>query len=369
MKLIVVAHNLIRGDGQGRINFEIVRYALQQGHQVTLIATRTDPELESLGAVWRRVTSRLPHLGLYNVRAFARQTDRLLEKMRGEADCVIGNGYTMSAEHDVNLCQFVHGAWMHSSVHPARTGRGLRAAYQFAYTRFNARWEKRAFNAAKHIVVPSKLAWRELESIGVLAEKIRLIPNAVDLTEFAPGPVNRRELGLPEGVPLALFAGDIKSNRKNLDSVLKAMQQLPSLHLAVVGALDGSPYPAMAEKFGLAERVHFLGFRRDAGRVFRAADLFIFPSRYDTFGLVVLEAMACGLPVVTASTVGAGELMTSDCGSVIADPDDIQALTVAVRKLLDDPAYRARAGVAAREVAEKNGWDQMAKAYFELITA
>ena len=110
--------------------------------------------------------------------------------------------------------------------------------------------------------------------------------------------------------------------RKNLDTVLQALVGASGVHLAVVGAREGSPYPALAERLGVADRVHFLGFRRDMAQIMQAVDIFVFPSRYEPFGIVVLEAMASGVPVILAATVGAAEVVTPDCGVVLPDPED-----------------------------------------------
>src|SRR5262249_4723856 len=130
--------------------------------------------------------------------------------------------------------------------------------------------------------------------------------------------------------PLALFVGDIRSPRKNLDSVLHALARVPDLTLIVVGKLERSPFPHLAQKLNIPDRVIFLGYRPDVSRLMRAADFFLSPSRYEPFGLVVLEALASGLPVITASTVGAAALVTPNCGRVIPDPHDIDSLAVAL---------------------------------------
>jgi glycosyltransferase involved in cell wall biosynthesis len=73
-----------------------------------------------------------------------------------------------------------------------------------------------------------------------------------------------------------------------------------------------------------------LGFRQDVPDLMKAADFLVFPSRYEPFGLVVLEAMATGIPVITAATTGATELVTPDCSFVLPDSDDTQALAEAL---------------------------------------
>lgn len=141
------------------------------------------------------------------------------------------------------------------------------------------------------------------------------------------------------------------------------MTKVDRVALAVVGSLRNSPYPAIVESLGLSDRVHFLGFRLDIARLLRASDIFVFPSRYEPFSLVVLEALASGTPVITAATVGAAELITPACGTVLPDPDDIQALSSALHDWLAHPFRMRAAARAARETAENHDWSQMADAY------
>ena len=368
MHIALVAHNIRRGDGQGRVNLEIVKHALARGHQCTLLADDVDSELTDAGANWVPIHAKVPRPNLFKVYGFARRADAELRRTSQAFDVIVGNGYTLNHPHQVNVCHFVHGTWRKSEYHVSRREKNANAAYQWTYSKLNAVWEKRAFDHARCVVAISRLTQNELKKIGVQESKIRLIPNGVDLNEFAPSIVERSELGLPVDVPLALFIGDIKSPRKNLDTVMNALSQIPSLHLAVVGEAAGSPFPDMARALGVSDRVHFLGFRRDIAKLLPAVDVFVFPSRYETFGLVVLEALASGVPVVTASTVGASELMTPACGSVLLDPNRVDDLVQAIQQqLVQDPGARQQTRQAARRVAEKYSWTNMAQAYLDLF--
>jgi glycosyltransferase involved in cell wall biosynthesis len=145
------------------------------------------------------------------------------------------------------------------------------------------------------------------------------------------------------------------------------LPQVPSLHLAVAGSLEGSPYPAMAEALGLSARVHFLGFRRDMPALMRAADVFTFPSRYEACTLALLEALASGLPVVTARSTGGSELITAACGAVLDDANDTSALAGALNTMLAHPDRHAAMGRAARAVAEAHSWRRMGQRYLSLF--
>jgi glycosyltransferase involved in cell wall biosynthesis len=347
VRILFVAHNFVRGNGQGRIQAEIVRHALAEGHSVTLLANRVDREWIDLGATWHRARMVPERPNLVGVRMFASTVDRIVERERDNFDVVVGGGFTLRRRHEVNLCQFVHGAWIKSPVHVAKLCRGPYAWYQWLYSRTNAIWEKQAYAMAGIVVAPSNKIRDELVGIGVPPERIAVVYNGVDLDEFAPGTepkaTQRPALGLPAAALLALFCGDIRTPRKNLDNTLRAVAQVPSLHLAVVGALKDSPFPAMARELGIADRVHFLDFRRDVAALMRASDLFIFPSRYEAGTLVLTEAAASGLPLVTAKTAGGAEVFGPAAAEVIADPDDLPALVAAIRRFSQSPEARAAA--------------------------
>ena len=163
-----------------------------------------------------------------------------------------------------------------------------------------------------------------------------MIPNGVDMDEFYPATetVDRRSLGLPADVPIALFVGDLRTNRKGIRQTLEAMTHIHNAHLAVVGRSNRSPFVAFADKLGIASRVHFLNFRSDIPQIMRACDLFVFPTSYDPFGLVVLEAMASGLPVVTAVNAGASEIMDARGGTILQDAGEVPAITRAMEHWL-----------------------------------
>ncbi len=369
MRFALVAQNVVFGDGQGRINLEIARWALHAGHEVIIVAVEVDPRILELGATWEKVVVRRKPI-LARVALFPARADKIIDRLRDEnrIDFVVANGYTLTRPHELNLCQFVHSAWLRSGVHDTATRGLIRRIYQSLYTRYNAHHEKRSYRAARIVVAPSARTLDELRRTGVDPSKLRRIPNGVDCEEFSPGPSERNELGLPQGVSMALFAGDVRTNRKGLGSVLKALVKLPDVHLAVVGRSEGSPFIAMANELGVANRTHFLGFRKDVPRVIRSCDLFVFPSWYDPFGLVVTEALACGVPVVTTRATGASELLTADSGTVVEDPADVEAIAASMAYWLNDASKRKESAPACRAIALANGWESMAKGYLALLT-
>lgn len=216
----------------------------------------------------------------------------------------------------------------------------------------------------------------DLAALAVSSEKVSMIPNGVDLKEFRAADSSqerlntRAELHLPTDHPVVLFAGDIRSPRKNLAAAMRAIARLPLVRLAVVGRLDGSDAPALAERLGIRDRCHFLGFRDDMPRVMRACDAFVFPTFYEPFGIVVVEALASGLPVITTAEAGATDTLTTACGTSVADPADDRLLANAVSQWLDrvvSPKGRHAVAAAATAQAELFSWQRCATGYLGVL--
>lgn len=362
MKIIVLTHKLVRNDGQGRVNFELVRSLAASGLAVHIIADEVSEELLEEGSVdWSRARHGvLPSAILRNL-WFAAHSGYVLRQVRRPGDVVIVNGAITFGRSDINAVHFVHGGWRASPYYDP--GVGFTAYYQRLYTYLNARWERLALRATRYAVAVSAKVADELVAISTPRAKIEVIPNGVDTEEFRPGQKERGTLGLPDDVPLALFAGGLGTPRKNLETALRAVAEIPGLHFAVAGGSADTPYPALARTLGIADRVHFLGFRSDIPAVMQACDLFVFPSRYEPFGLVIIEAMASGLPVVTCRTAGAAQLVGKECGVVIDEPNDVGALAKALRAVLNDLENGRAMSGAARRVAMANDWSTMGEKY------
>ena len=176
------------------------------------------------------------------------------------------------------------------------------------------------------------------------AGRMVVIPNAVDV---GPATAFVRRNGLPTIVSVGRLAAP-----KDFPTLLAALAQLEtgSYRARVVG--DGPQRAALeadAERLGLSA-VEFLGERDDVPELLRAAHVFVLPTRSEAHPMSVLEAMAAGLPVVASDVGGVPELL--DGHGLLVPPGDADALAVALRRLIDDPALRARHGELARRDAE-----------------
>ncbi|MBU2774311.1 glycosyltransferase family 4 protein [Acidithiobacillus ferrooxidans] len=363
---LITSHLFARNDGQGRVNYEIARAALNEGFRLCILAMRCDEDLAADPAVEYVELNHesLPTQILRNA-AFARSASRWLRTHQKDYDLIHASGYVTAVPADVNTAHMVHSGWIKSPAYPFSWQGGAYSAYQRFYTLRNAYLEKAAYIGARQVVAVSQKIADELRGIGVKEERLSVIYNGVDIQEFRPGVRDRARFGLPEDSMIFLFAGNIRTPGKGLDTVLAALTATPGVHLAVAGALEGSPFPAQTEARGLAERVHFLGHVAEMPTLMQACDAFVFPSRYDALGLVLLEAMASGLPVLTARTAGGAEIL-GEGGRVLDDPNDTATLAQWMRDLAGDALLRQRMGEAGREIAERYTWDRMAAAYLAL---
>ncbi len=195
---------------------------------------------------------------------------------------------------------------------------------------------------------------------GVRPERIRLIYNGVDTDRFSPArraefrSSVRRRLGLDDETVLLLIVTH-NFRLKGVPTLLRAMARLrktrPPVHLAVVGGKHLGRYARAARRLGLQRTVSFVGSVDDTVPYYAAADAYIHPTFYDACSLVVLEALASGLPVVTTRLNGAAELLHEGReGYVLADAADVHGLLERIEALLD-PATRQRMGAAARRLA------------------
>jgi phosphatidylinositol alpha 1,6-mannosyltransferase len=198
----------------------------------------------------------------------------------------------------------------------------------------------------------------------------------VDSDGFAPRRRNDmlREHLLQDGQVLLLSVGRL-SNEKRTNVLLDAFRRLheraPDARLAIVG--DGPAREALQAT--APSGVEFLGELRGDGlaQVFASADIFCFPSTTDTFGQVILEAAASGLPVVAAAAGGALELVDHRTTGLLVPPDDPAAFSDALAELVDDVHFRLALGRRALAAAQQRSWagsyEELRRAYASVLPA
>jgi glycosyltransferase involved in cell wall biosynthesis len=380
MKIALVCSEVIRESGHGRYMQELAR-RLAAEHEVHVYSHLYQPVP---GAIHHPVPA---PLGVNLFRIFAFFLSSTFKLGRTPYDVVHSIG-GCTWRHDVVTAQFCQRAWGAElkKQAPLAPGAGLAARlrrwYHELYWRAADLLEAPAFRTRpdRRLIAVSKGVRDELARFyDADPAQVAVIYNGVEPAEFAPEALAvhrdrvRGELGFEPDEPVLLFVGDFY--RKGLMTVLAAMAKLktPKVRLLVVGRGEVDAFQARASELGL-NPVVFVGFQKDVVPYFAAADAFVFPTRYEPFGMVITEAMAAALPVVTTASAGASEVITPGVdGLVLQDPDDADALALALDDLLADPARRSAMGAAAREAAKRVDWDYVAaetlKVYEDLLSS
>jgi glycosyltransferase involved in cell wall biosynthesis len=239
---------------------------------------------------------------------------------------------------------------------------------------FATRWLYR--DASRRVVTTGeRLRLQVIEETGVPAEHVVSIPTGIDLERFTPGPPARARaaLGLAAEGPLIGIVATLRS-WKGHRYLLEAFAGLAdrNTRLAVVG--DGpqrEALEALAAGLGIAGRVTFAGNREDVAPWMRAFDIFCLPS-YANEGVpqALMQAMACGLAVVTTPVGSIGEIVQDGDTGLMVPPEDAGALLGAIETLLADAGLRGRLGSRAREAAlQRFGEERMVDRMIEVFTA
>ncbi|MCI6377682.1 MAG: glycosyltransferase family 4 protein [Clostridiales bacterium] len=207
------------------------------------------------------------------------------------------------------------------------------------------------------------------------AQKTALVSGVgVDLTRFE-GPLDcaavRRALGLGEEDTAVICVGE-HSVRKNHETALRAVAPLERAHLLFCGVGEREEaLKALAGELGMAERAHFLGFRRDVPALLRASDIFLFPSLQEGLPVAQMEAMAAGLPCVVSNVRGNADLIQPGEGGYLNAPRDWKGFSEDVKRLMADAPLRREMGNRNRRVMQGYSLDealrQMAALYQELL--
>lgn len=202
---------------------------------------------------------------------------------------------------------------------------------------------------------------------GLPAEKIRLVPNGIDVNRFQPASgaeqaVERQQLGLPPDRPVIVCVGFFSADKQPrvlFDAWLSLPPRDPAPTLLFVGATK-SPYfeidgriadhmQADAVRVGLSDRLRFAGVTHEVAKYLRAADIYVLPSKREGLPVALLEAMACGLPCIASRLPGSTDaVIEHDVNGLLTPPGDVASLAASLSRLLADPALGQRLGAAAR---------------------
>jgi glycosyltransferase involved in cell wall biosynthesis len=391
--LVVVIHHLNPWGGHERSTLEIVR-RLTRKFPGTRILTYSLEDFPSQLKAWGAHS-------LLKVRPNLRRPAILLMLYFMLASFVrlIGGGPKLiqatgacSLLSDVIQVQFINASWRKKKKefsklklfeNPMARQTGILrnfflGLYHQGLLLFNIGIEKITYRKSKTYIVLSELLKRELRQEFGIESQVHVIHHGVDPEFFRPPSVDskdriqiRNRHQVKDDEVLILFAGEYE--RKGLCVVLQTLAKLPSnlrarVKLLAVGGGSIEGFQSLADELGVRSQTVFLGHQKNVEAYYRAADLFLLPTYYEPFGLVILEAMSCGLPVIVTAEAGASELIEHGVsGLKIIDPSDIGEILGLLVPLCESSQKRQQMGAAARKVAEGRSWDHVASEYEAIL--
>lgn len=229
-------------------------------------------------------------------------------------------------------------------------------------------------NSYRRIIATTDVYARTSRILRRYAGKVRVVPNGVDVLRFSPriSGFRVRDRYALHGKTVILFVGALTKwhGYKGIADLLRAFaiasRGRAGLRLLIVGAGDLLPlYKGLAAELGLAENAVFAGRVSDEElpQYYAGSDFAVLPSRdrSEGFGLVLLEAMATGKPVIGTLTGGVTDVVTQQENGILVPPDDVESLGRAIATMADDSDFREKAGVAGRKFAEAHDWSRTVK--------
>ncbi len=236
---------------------------------------------------------------------------------------------------------------------------------------------------ADRLVAITKSVADEYRDLGVNDDRIAPIPNGVDPGRFNTSPDRsavRKAYGIAPGDFLFLCVGRNHA-KKNFPALIEAFARIdrPNAQVAIVGQ-GAEKLADLSRTLGIDDRVHLIETVYGGGvskerlnlpsdglvALYRSADAFAFPSSLETFGIVLVEAMAAGLPIITTDAPGCRDVVRTDIDGLTVAPNDIDALAVAMRRIHDDAELRARLTAAGHARVADFSWDAVTDSYISL---
>ena len=375
-----IIHDLNERGGQDRLTLELCRRLAR--HKQLEIHSYTFESTSPIAAVHRRVRPFFARPVLLKSFMFHCVLTVRFFRRRSRENSIVHAAGSCAFFANVVQVHFVHRAWDRiERALPNRTGRSIfGAAYHLFLRKYDLWSESVAFRSDRTYLTVSQSVADEIRRYYPKIHRIETVYPGVDPACFRPAEVRdetiqtetRTSVGIAPGERVGLFVGTF--DRKGLAHAIDAWGELRRRAVAlprllIVGEGNPEAYRTRARALGVEDCLRFAGRRSDLDRLYRVADFLVFPTLYEPFGMVGLEAMASGVPPIVSRAAGCAELVEAgESGWLIDDPTDARELAEAVERAVIDPDETRRRGRNARLRALEQDWDRVAIRYEAALT-
>ncbi len=363
--------------GQEKVVYNFAHFLAEKGYRVEVYAYKVKASPELPGVVVKKVF--IPNLGrAFRNLSFALRSYFIARRLKEEGYIIVGFGKTFYQD------LFRAGGGVHKYYverakykYVSEVGRRL---YSLRKKLLPSYWitsfiEKLTFESShlKAVIVPTDFVKGQILKFYSPKARLVVIRNGVDLERFSPtkrylGKELRKELGIPEGVFVFSYVST-NFELKGFQYLLKACEILrrKGLNFKLIAAgEEGNRWRREVERRGLKDTVYLLGRIKEVERVYLAGDFFVYPTLFDASSNAVLEAMACGIPVIASRYSGTGELVVNGVSGFLVDsPENPQEIARKMELALKSP-FREMGSSARREV-EKYPQERVFEEYEKLL--
>jgi UDP-glucose:(heptosyl)LPS alpha-1,3-glucosyltransferase len=367
MRIAFLVHDYNREGGHSRYAVELTEL-MSEEHEVHVLANTfpanqplyPSPALPGRRLYFHRITA-LRWTALVSILSFPLHASWKLASL-GPFDVVHAQGWTCW-QKCVTTAHICCDAW-----HKQRLASGFVLNWRERF--FDAvigrleKWLYRRETGIPVIAISRRVA-ADLDAFYARSANVHVVPHGVDGREFDLESKLRwrrevrMELGLSENAFVSLWVGDL---RKGAAAAIAAVSRNSGQTLLLVSRNETETFRQIALREGGEGRIHFLPPTNRIARYYAAADVFLFPTTYDAFGMVVLEAMAMELPVIVSRDAGAAELLTHLRDGILLDnPFDAAESAEWLRKLESDAPWRQELARHARDTARRNDWREVCR--------
>lgn len=340
MKLGIVISSYYRSAGLERVAVEYARGLRSLGHEVTVYAQRVQREDADDGIRFVRVGGFSSQMAL-RAATFPLKATHALDGT--EHDNIVSFGSVVRRPAVVRM-PGAHRSWWEfaNQTWPVTTYDGLRRRLN-PHHRIVLGWDKRVLGRGlpKAVLAAGEWAARDIQAFyPAVANKTSVLPDGVNLDEFRHDPEGGAALRKEWGSGPLLLTVATELRRKGITTMFDAFRKVreaePNAQLIVGGRVSAADIRALAVQYGVQDAVRAVGFIDDLSAAYSAADLLVYPTLFDPWGLPIIEALACGLPVAASARAGAGESITDGVSGIrIAQPQDADAVATGILNALD----------------------------------